>query len=197
MKNKLLISLFFGILVMTGSAIAASIDFYPLNDGYYTDWLSWGLDTPGVMCSHFTCVDDFPVFDTVGGVQSNVDLAKETFTFRTTDPTVILGNINYVMVSYYVKEFSPLYTCMAPMLRLYNSSGGTDYFASPWCSLTSSFMIANQIWATNPATGQPWLPSELDPAYFEAGMRAEDFGRTTLAGANVSTVWLAVDYDFP
>lgn len=178
-KTINLIAFVFFVVLMSSFAFAATTTIRPNAQGAYSGWTNVGCSSS----SEWQCVDETPanISDNLYTSSKNI---YESFAFQDTSLTNEV--INSVTLYFYGQRYSSTRYQFQPLIRV---SGG-NYLGSVK-SLTSSYALYNQVYATNPATGQAWTVAQVNA--LEAGMKSYSANY----GGRIAQVYAVVDYSIP
>lgn len=114
--------------------------------------------TPSTGTTHYTLVDEATP-NTTDYVSTATAGVRDTYQFP--DLSANTGNVFGVMATSYAHKDATGLAGIANVVR----TGGTNYTGTS-SSLSTGWMAASQTWETNPATGLPWTPAEVNSAEF-------------------------------
>lgn len=114
--------------------------------------------TPSTGTTHYTLVDEASP-NTSDYVSATAAGLRDTYQFP--DLSANTGNVFGVMATSYAHKDATGLAGIANVVR----SNGTNYTGAS-TSLSTAWMASSQTWETNPATGLPWTPAEVNSAEF-------------------------------
>ncbi|MCP3685902.1 MAG: hypothetical protein GY861_24915 [bacterium] len=176
MKKLFVLLTLFSIL-MISAVLADTVTIRPDGQGNYSEWVTLGCSAGS---SEWQCVDETTPAP-ADKVYTNLANKKESFTFSNTGLST--ETINSVTLYYYSAAYGIFKFKVQPLVR----AGGTDYLG-PLMNLGWFWQYRNQVYTTNPATGNAWTVAEVDA--LEAGMKSY----SAWFGGQIAQMYAVVDY---
>lgn len=152
--------LFADTLIRWGADAASFLDdkvvkaFFPDGDGFWGDW------PPSVAGPHYSMVNEATP-DFADYVESVTATNRDSYTFEDlNDPTASVYAVQLAVAA--EKDDGGVRE-----IELFTRVSGTDYDSGAVEAVSVSPLYYHYVWTTNPDTGLPWTPAEIDA--FEAG----------------------------